>query len=101
MTSVDSLFIAFQDALSGRYSIDRELGRGGMGIVYLAREVHLDRMVAINLLRLHAGGASVQSLTTHLSLAAQVSASVERLVAAHEEVDRTLKFPRAIAPSPA
>ena len=50
MTSVDSLFIAFQDALTGRYSLDRELGRGGMGIVYLAREVHLDRMVAIKLL---------------------------------------------------
>lgn len=50
MTSVDSLFIAFQDALAGRYSLDRELGRGGMGIVYLAREVHLDRMVAIKLL---------------------------------------------------
>ena len=50
MTSVDSLFISFQDALSGRYSLDRELGRGGMGIVYLAREVHLDRMVAIKLL---------------------------------------------------
>jgi hypothetical protein len=48
--SVDSLFISFQDALAGRYSLDRELGRGGMGIVYLAREVHLDRMVAIKLL---------------------------------------------------
>src|SRR5687768_8819922 len=48
--SVDSLFLSFQGALAGRYSIDRELGRGGMGIVYLAREVHLDRMVAIKLL---------------------------------------------------
>jgi eukaryotic-like serine/threonine-protein kinase len=46
----DSLFLAFQSALAGRYSIDRELGRGGMGVVYLAREVHLDRMVAIKLL---------------------------------------------------
>ena len=46
----DSLFVAFQQALAGRYSIEREIGRGGMGIVYLAKEVHLDRPVAIKLL---------------------------------------------------
>jgi len=46
----DSIFIAFQSSLAGKYSIDRELGRGGMGIVYLAHEVHLDRLVAIKLL---------------------------------------------------
>lgn len=49
-TAPDALFLSFQLALAGRYSIDRELGRGGMGVVYLAREVHLDRMVAIKLL---------------------------------------------------
>jgi serine/threonine-protein kinase len=48
--AADSLFLSFQGALAGRYSIDRELGRGGMGVVYLAREVHLDRWVAIKLL---------------------------------------------------
>jgi hypothetical protein len=46
----DPLFLSFQLALAGRYSIDRELGRGGMGVVFLAREVHLDRLVAIKLL---------------------------------------------------
>ena len=46
----DALFVAFQQAVIGRYSLERELGRGGMGVVYLAREVRLDRQVAIKLL---------------------------------------------------
>jgi predicted Ser/Thr protein kinase len=50
MSAPDQLFLAFQEAVAGRYSLDRELGRGGMGVVYLAREVHLDRPVAIKLL---------------------------------------------------
>src|SRR5881396_404552 len=37
-------------ALAGRYVLERRLGRGGMGIVYLARELRLDRKVAIKLL---------------------------------------------------
>jgi hypothetical protein len=43
-------FLAFQAALAGEYSLQRELGRGGMGIVYLARDVQLDRDVAIKVL---------------------------------------------------
>jgi len=49
-SSPDRLFLDFQGAVAGRYSLERELGRGGMGVVYLAREVRLDRPVAIKLL---------------------------------------------------
>jgi len=47
---VDAVFLEFQLAVAGRYSLDRELVRGGMGIVFLARDVQLDRHVAIKLL---------------------------------------------------
>jgi serine/threonine-protein kinase len=47
---LDADFIALQAALAGEYSLDREIGRGGMGVVYLAREVRLARPVAIKVL---------------------------------------------------
>jgi eukaryotic-like serine/threonine-protein kinase len=39
------------EALAGRYRVERELGRGGMAIVYLARDLRHNREVAIKVLR--------------------------------------------------
>lgn len=46
-------FVALQELLLGRYSLERALGRGGMGTVYLARDLALDRPVAIKALHPH------------------------------------------------
>ena len=53
MTHPSTEFLELQGALAGEYSLERELGRGGMGVVYLAREVQLDRDVAIKVLPAH------------------------------------------------
>ena len=53
MTQPSAEFLELQAALAGEYSLQRELGRGGMGVVYLARDVQLDRDVAIKVLPTH------------------------------------------------
>ena len=40
-----------QTALAGRYAVEREVGHGGMAVVYLARDFRHDRMVALKVLQ--------------------------------------------------
>jgi eukaryotic-like serine/threonine-protein kinase len=44
---------ALASALRGQYEVEREIGRGGMGVVFLARDLKLDRLAAIKCLPSH------------------------------------------------
>jgi serine/threonine-protein kinase len=48
--SLPASYRPFQAALASKYDIERELGRGGMATVYLARDLRHDRIVAIKVL---------------------------------------------------
>ena len=54
------LFAALQAALGPQYRLERELGRGGMGVVFLATDTALDRRVAVKVI--HPELAAHQSL---------------------------------------
>jgi eukaryotic-like serine/threonine-protein kinase len=51
LEAVDDLQSRLAAALVGRYTVEHEIGRGGMSIVFVAYDANLDRRVAIKVLR--------------------------------------------------
>jgi serine/threonine protein kinase/tetratricopeptide (TPR) repeat protein len=61
-------------ALAGRYAIGRELGQGGMAIVYLARDLRHDRDVALKVLRPDIGSeVGAERFLREIKLAARLA----------------------------
>ncbi|MBW2279221.1 MAG: protein kinase [Deltaproteobacteria bacterium] len=63
------------NSVAGRYVVDRELGRGGMGVVYLARDTVLERDVAYKVLpeQLRGNATALQNFLREAKAAAQLN----------------------------
>ena len=67
------LAVRLQAALTDRYRIERELGRGGMATVYLAHDLRHDRPVALKVFRPELAAALGQRFLLEIRVAAKLS----------------------------
>lgn len=60
-------------ALAGRFAVERELGRGGRALVFLARDLEHDRIVALKVIRPELGSAvSAKRFLREISFASKL-----------------------------
>ena len=70
----DTTLARLRTALGHRYRIDREIGQGGMAVVYLAHDLRHDRSVAIKVLRPEASAyLGAERFLREIHIAAQLN----------------------------
>jgi serine/threonine-protein kinase len=84
-SSADASIAARHDRIFADLTAERELVHQRLADAVAALET-----IRLNLLRLHAGTGSVQSLTTDLGLAREVAKAVDLLLEGHREIDAEL-----------
>ena len=68
----DTLLDQLQTSLGSAYTIERELGRGGMATVYLARDVKHDRDVAVKVLDPELGAVRAERFVAEIKTTARL-----------------------------
>jgi serine/threonine protein kinase len=74
-TESERLLMTLKRALAAEYEVEHELGRGGMAIVFKAREIELDRQVALKVLPPELG--PVGSVADRFKREARLAASLD------------------------
>jgi eukaryotic-like serine/threonine-protein kinase len=92
VTAPPELFSRLQAALGSHYRLERELGHGGMGVVFLARDTTLDRPVAVKVV--HPDLAIHSSITQRFLAEARMIARLRHpsIVAVHTAGETTGVF---------
>lgn len=92
MTEPSELMGRLQAALGSQYRLERELGHGGMGVVFLARDTTLDRPVAVKVV--HPDLAVHSSITQRFLAEARMIARLRHpsIVAVHTAGEATGLF---------
>ena len=68
---MDDTLRRIRSALAGRYTVEKELGRGGMAVVYLAHDTRHDRRVALKVLE-GTGSSAGERFLREIRTAAQL-----------------------------
>ena len=84
----------------GRYEVQREIGRGAMGIVYEARDPVLDRTVALKVIQPAAEAGELQAYEERFLAEARIAAALHHpgIVVVHD-VGRDPAWARSSSPS--